>query len=67
MLDFDNGIFSTENETLKSGRVICWVIEVSTGERMFFVDNQSDLDQCISDCMHQRLNLNFTCRSSGGR
>jgi len=57
MLDFNNGIFSTENETLKSGRVICWVIEVSTGERMFFVDNQSDLDQCISDCMHTRLGI----------
>ena len=67
MLDFNNNIFRTENVTLASGRKITWVLDCETGERIFFVDNQSDLDQCISDLMRQRLNLNFTCRSSGGR
>ena len=67
MLDFNNNIFRTENVTLASGRKITWVLDCETGERIFFVDNQSDLDTCISDLMRQRLNLNFTCRSSGGR
>ena len=67
MLDFNNNIFRTENVTLASGRKITWVLDCETGERIFFVDNQADLDTCISDLMRQRLNLNFTCRSSGGR
>ena len=67
MLDFNNNIFRTENVKMASGRLITWVLDCETGERIFFVDNQSDLDTCISDLMRQRLNLNFTCRSSGGR
>ena len=57
MLDFNNNIFRTENVTLASGRKITWVLDCETGERIFFVDNQSDLDQCISDCMHTRLGI----------
>ena len=57
MLDFNNNIFRTENVRMASGRVVCWVIDCENNERIFFVDNQSDLDQCISDLMHQRLGV----------
>ena len=55
MLNFDNGIFKTENETLKSGRVITHIDNVRTGERICFVDNQADLDWSIDKLMRQRL------------
>ncbi len=55
MLNFDNGIFKTENETLKSGRVITHIDNVKTGERVCFVDTQADLDWSIDKLMRQRL------------
>ena len=54
MLDFNNGIFSTENETLKSGRVITHIVKVETGERICYVDNQKDLDWSIDKLMLRR-------------
>lgn len=57
MLDFNNNIFRTENVKMASGRLITWVLDCETEERIFFVDNQSDLDQCISDLMHARLGV----------
>ena len=57
MLNFDNGIFKTENETLKSGRVITHIDNVRTGERICFVDNQADLDWSIDKLMRQRLGV----------
>tara|TARA_B100000959_G_scaffold88465_1_gene93816 strand:- start:2524 stop:2718 length:195 start_codon:yes stop_codon:yes gene_type:complete len=55
MLNFDNGIFKTENETLKSGRVITHIDNVKTGERVCFVDTQADLDWSINKLMERRL------------
>lgn len=55
MLNFDNGIFKTENETLKSGRVITHIDNVKTGERVCYVDTQADLDWSIDKLMRQRL------------
>ena len=57
MLNFDNGIFKTENETLKSGRVITHIDNVRTGERICFVDNQADLDWSIDKLRRQRLGV----------
>ncbi len=54
MLNFDNGIFKTENETLKSGRVITHIDNVKTGERVCFVDTQADLDWSINKLMLRR-------------
>ena len=55
MLNFDNGIFRTVNETLKSGRVITHIDNVKTGERVCYVDTQADLDWSIDKLMRQRL------------
>ena len=55
MLDFNNGIFKTENETLKSGRVITHIDNVKTGERVCYVDTQADLDWSINKLMERRL------------
>jgi hypothetical protein len=57
MLDFNNNIFRTENVKMASGRLITWVIDCENNERIFFVDNQKDLDTCISDLMHARLGV----------
>ena len=54
MLNFDNGIFKTENETLQSGRVITHIDNVKTGERVCFVDTQADLDWSINKLMLRR-------------
>ena len=54
MLNFDNGIFKTENETLKGGRVITHIDNVKTGERICYVDNQADLDWSIDKLMRRR-------------
>ena len=54
MLNFDNGIFCTVNETLKSGRVITHIDNVETGERICYVDNQKDLDWSIDKLMRRR-------------
>ena len=58
MLNFDNGIFRTVNETLKSGRVITHIDNVKTGERVCYVDTQADLDWSIDKLMRQRYGLN---------
>ena len=57
MLDVNNNIFRTENVEMASGRLITWVLDCETNERIFFVDNQKDLDTCISDLMHARLGV----------
>ena len=54
MLSFDNGIFRTVNETLKSGRVITHIDKVETGERICYVDNQADLDWSIDKLLTRR-------------
>ena len=54
MLSFNNGIFCTVNETLKSGRVITHIDRCDTGERICYVDNQKDLDWSIDKLMRRQ-------------
>ena len=58
MLSFNNNIFKTVNETLKSGRVITHIDNVQTGERICDVDTQEDLDWTIDNLMRRRYGLN---------